>query len=814
MTKTRTITLALLLILLISACSNPVEQPADIPTLPAAPLATATAVPLPTPTATMPPPTDVMINDGEFALFIGDYQRAQSFFQDAVSQDTVSQNDNGEFTAQAQLGLGQVYFLQNQNSLALNQFRLAAQEDDEIIAARAQYMLGRTFTRLQRYDEALDAYQAYLELRPELIDSHIHELRGDLFTTLEDHIAARESYQQAFLTDPNGGTDALAVKVARAYQSSGDDETALALYRDIYNQSQNDYTKAQMALFIGRILLEQNQEEQAFEILLESVENYPIAFDAFTALEILDIYGVAVDDYQRGVVNLNVGNNLLAVEAFDRYLESGLEELADSALYYKALTTRGLGEDEDYRAAIALWKELIDSFPTSEYYARSWQSIEFTHWWYLGDHLAAAETSQDFVAQRPEAPEAPDFLFRAGRAYERAGMLQEAADTWGRVAGEYPESPQAFQTTYLAGIALVRLGDWEGAQSYFTRSLVVTTEPSDLAAAHLWIGKCQEARGDISAALDTWKIAQTANPFGHYSIRAEDLLLNQPPFTEPASFELDPDLSPYLPEAENWLRVTFDLSPEINLESPGMLAFDPRFQRGLEFWALGDYPSGKAEFDSMRLEYAQDPAQTFRLIPALVEIGLYRSALVASTQLLRLAGLERGDALTGPEYFSRVRFGAYYLDWVLLAAESRGISPLMILSVMRQESTFEGFIRSGAGARGLMQIMPATGEEIARNLGWPDDFSVEDLYRPYISIPFGASYLRQQRQVFERDDFAMLAAYNGGPGNTIAWRKMTPFDDPDLFLEIIRFEETRNYIRIINEIHYIYGWLYGEPDER
>ena len=809
MQKTRLLALALLLTLIITACSSPDQQPADIPTLPAAPQATATPVPMPTPTATLPPPPDVLVTDGEFALFGGDYQSARSFFQDAISS-----SDDSEVIAQAQLGLGQTYYLQNEISLALTHLRQASQADDSVIASRAHYMLGKTFTRLQRYDEAINAYQVYLDLRPGLIDSRVHELRGDLFTTLGDHPSARDSYQQAYLAEPSGGTDALAVKVARAYQSSGDEETALSLYRDIYTQTTNDYTKAQMALFIGRILLEQDQEDQAFDILQESVTLFPFAFDAYTALVILVDNDVPVNEYQRGLINYNVRNFTLAIEAFDRYLESGSEEFADAALYHKGLATRELGNVEDYRSAITLWEELIEIYPTSEYYVNAWQSIEFTLWAFLGDPQAAAEAAQDFVAQRPEAPEAADFLFRAGRSYERAEMLQEAADTWARVAGEYPESPEAFLTTYLAGIALVRLGNWEGAQSYFTRALVLTTEPSELAAAHLWIGKSQEALGDISAALDSWKIAQTANPFGHYSIRAEDLLLDRPPFSEPLVYDLDPDLSPYLPEAEAWLRATFDISPEINLESPGMLGYDPRFQRGLEYWALGDYPAGKAEFDSMRLEYAQDPAQTFRLIPALVEIGLYRSALVASTQLLRLAGLERGDALSGPEFFSRVRFGAYYLDWVLPAAESRGISPLMILSVMRQESTYEGFIRSGAGARGLMQVMPATGEEIARNLGWPDDFTVDDLDRPHISITFGASYLRQQRQVFDGDIFAMLAAYNGGPGNTIAWRNMTPIDDPDLFLEIVRFEETRNYIRIINEIHYIYGWLYGEPDER
>ncbi|MFU8827284.1 MAG: tetratricopeptide repeat protein [Brevefilum sp.] len=809
MTKTRKLLLAALLILSLIACSGPVDQPAVDQTRPTLALATLAPAVTPTPTATLPPPPEIMVSEGDFALFVGDYQTAISDFQNAIARSNDSQ-----ITAQAQFGLGQAFFNQGEISTALTHFRQASQGADPVTAARAQYMLGRTFTILERYEEALAAYQAYLDQRPGLIDARLHELRGDLFTTLSDHPSAIAAYQEAYLADPSGGNDALAANIARAYQSSGDEATALALYTDLYNIAINDYTKAQMALLIGRIYLAQGEDQQAYAILQESVQNYPFAFDAYTALVILVQDGVPVNEYQRGLINYNMGNYVLAIEAFERYLAEAPEFLGDAALYYQGLATRALGEQENYQAAIAMWEQLIDAHPTSSHYVDAWQSIEFTQWAYLGDHEASAETSLNFVAQRPEAPEAPNFLFRAGRSYERADLLREAAETWARVASEYPASTETFQSTYFAGIALVRLSLWDEAQAQFSRALVLTSEPSELAAAHLWIGKCQQAKGEISAALDSWKIAQTANPFGHYSIRAEDLLIGRDPFYQPLSYELDPDLTPYLPEAEAWLRQTFDLPPETNLESPGLLAYDPRFQRGLELWALGDYPSGRAEFDLIRQEFAQDPAQTFRLIPALVEIGLYRSALAASTQLLRLAGLERGDALSGPEFFSRVRFGAYYLDWVQPAAQAEGISPLLLLSVMRQESTYEGFIRSGAGARGLMQIMPATGAQLAENLAWPENYTVDDLDRPHVSITFGASYLRQQRQLFDGDIFAMLAAYNGGPGNTIIWKNLTPTDDPDLFLEIVRIEETRNYIRLINEIHYIYGWLYGEPEER
>ncbi|MBG0770718.1 MAG: lytic transglycosylase domain-containing protein, partial [Anaerolineaceae bacterium] len=338
-------------------------------------------------------------------------------------------------------------------------------------------------------------------------------------------------------------------------------------------------------------------------------------------------------------------------------------------------------------------------------------------------------------------------------------------------------------------------------------------EPSEIAAAYLWIGKCQEALGDVSAAVDTWKLAQTADPYGYYSIRAEDLLIGQDALTPPLTYNLDPDLIAYRMEAEDWVRTTFELPADTNLASPGLLGNDARFQRGLELWALGLYPEAKDEFEALRLAVADDPAETFRLIPALVEIGLYRSALVATNSLLKMAGLEGATALDAPEFFTRIRFGAYYLVWVLPVAEEKGLNPLLLLAIMRQESHFEGFAQSAAYAYGLMQVIPVTGEEIATDLGWPENYTTADLYRPYVSIVFGATYLARQLNYFDGDLYDMLAAYNGGPGNTLYWQELAG-EDMDLFLETIRVQETRDYIRYITENYYIYRMIYGTMADR
>lgn len=800
----------LMLAVSLSACSQSISTGEVSLSTPTMMIPTASPTAENTPTST-PLPTQSpveLVGAGEHALFVGDYDTAREIFQNTLNQAAVP-----AIRAQSQLGLGQAWYRLGEFGLALDQFELVAAAEDPITAGRASYMLGQTYTQLERYDEALGAYQSYLQSRPGLLDSLVHALRGDIFTTIGDYSQAVSAYEEAYLTEPSGGTEALAVMIARAYQSGGQVDTALALYQDIAATAYNDFTRAEMDLRIGNIYLDLGQPEEAYPYLQDAVNTVPYAYDAYTALVILVEAGIEVNEYQRGLVNYYVGNNSLAVEAFDRYLGSGAQTNADAALYHKALATRALGVADDpnyYETAITLWEQLILDYPNSVYYVDAWEDIEYTLWAYLGEPQRAAEHALRYLAQRPESPEAPDFLFLAGRSYERAGLLQEAAATWTQIADEYPNATESFRSTYFAGIAYVRLGDWTSAEAMFSRALVLTSEPAQLAAAYLWIGKCQEALGDISTALDSWKIAQTTDPFGHYSIRAEDLLIDQGVFTEPDSFDLDPDLEPFRMEAEAWLRQTFNLPADINLESPGLLANDPRYQRGLEFWSLGNYQAAKVEFEDMRSDFADDPAQTFRLIPSLFEIGLYRSAMVASTELLKMAGLEGAEALNAPEFFSRVRFGAYYLDWLVPIAADEEISPLLLLAIIRQESTYEGFISSGAGARGLMQIIPSTGAQLAEELEWPPNYTVEDLDRPYVSLVFGANYLRKQRNYFNGDLFSMLAAYNGGPGNTIAWKDLTPSDDPDLFLEIIRIEETRNYIRLINEIHHIYKWLYGE----
>jgi soluble lytic murein transglycosylase len=108
-----------------------------------------------------------------------------------------------------------------------------------------------------------------------------------------------------------------------------------------------------------------------------------------------------------------------------------------------------------------------------------------------------------------------------------------------------------------------------------------------------------------------------------------------------------------------------------------------------------------------------------------------------------------------------------------------------------------------------MQIIPSTGQELASQLNWPPGYLEVDLNRPMVSIPFGARYLSRQRDYFGNSLYTALAAYNGGPGNTIIWNELSQ-GDPDLLLEVIRADETRFYIRQIFEFFNIYRLIYEQ----
>jgi len=795
--------LALLLLLLsTAACTLPAPGPTALPTLAdtltPTPPPTLTPTPMPTPTPTLAPAQRVA--SGDYELFLGDWLAASQAYQTAFGETT-----DAEIQSAARLGAGRAALAVFDYPAALDAFR---QVVDAYPAsphvAEAYFFLGQAYDGLGRYAEAAEAYRSYRQLRPGVLDAYVSERAGDSLTAAGDHAGALTEYTLSLQAPRLPADFSLELKIAQAYLALGDYTTAQITWDDIYARTGNDYIKAQVDYSKGQAYAALGQFDLAYAAYLDAVMYYPRSYYAYASLVELVNSGYQVDELQRGLVDYYAKAYGVAVAAFDRYLAAGPADPA-TAYYYKGLSWFNQG---DYGGAIAQWDVIIQSYDTHSLWDDAWEMKAYIQWAMLGDYAAARQTLLDFAAISPGHERAAEFLFDAAGVAEREGQLAEAARLWQRIPGEYPSSTYVYRALFLAGICHYRLGDFAAAQSVFLQARALAIDPSEMAGASFWIAKTHAALGDAAAAQTAYEQTATLDPTGYYSERARDILGSRAPFTPPQVYDLGSDPAAERAEAEAWLRSTFALPEGSDMGIPGPLAGDPRFVRGEEFWRLGLYEQAAAEFENLRLEVANDPVHCYRLAVHLSELGLYRSAIFAARQVLTLAGMDDAATLNAPMLFNRIRFGTYYSELVIPTAAEYGFHPLFIWSVMRQESLFEGFIRSSAGARGLMQIMPDTGAEVAYRIGWPAAYTNDDLYRPLVSLRLGADYLAYQRDIFGGDVMVALAAYNGGPGNAYAWSGLAG-GDPDLLVEVIRFEETRNYLKGIYEIFTIYRRLYN-----
>jgi len=719
------------------------------------------------------------------------------------------EGDNPQVQSAALWGQGRTEYADGRYNVALASLQnIITEFPDSAFIPYVNFLMGKANYELDQFHEAAANFNDYLELRPGVLDAYVQEIRGDAFFDDGSFSKALEAYNAALAAPQVGESLYLEIKIAQTHVEVGDYDTAISTYDSIFSRSSNDYIKAQMDYLAGLAHQEVGQTELAYERYKHAVENYPLSYNSYLALVELVNADVPVSDLDRGLVDYFAGQYDVALAALDRHIDAGFDT-DGTARYYRALTHREL---QNYEIAINGFSNFISNYPDHPRWVTAWSEKAYTQWFYVGDYLNGAQTYLDFVEKTPTQPKAVDYIMIAARLLERNNRLEEAANVWQRVADEYPDSSQTSLALFLAGIAQYRRGDYHVALPIFQRSLLLSTQKEDQARAYLWVGKTQQQLGDDVAKQTSWQQAQASDPAGYYSERARELLVGSTPFEPPSTYSIDIDLEAEREDAAAWVRVSFGLPMDTNLDGLGPLAGDIRIVRGTEFWELGLYEEARLEFEDLRDFVSNNPENSFRLANYLLELGLYRTAIFSARQILTLAGLEEHAAsLSAPPYFNHVRYGTYYADLILPNAEEQGLHPLLLFSVMRQESLFEGFIRSNAGARGLMQIIPSTGASIARSIGWPVAFEYKDLYRPNVSVRLGARYLATNQKLLDGDMYAALAAYNAGPGNAAVWKDLVG-DDQDLLLETIRFQETRDYIRYIYEIFSIYRTLYNPID--
>jgi soluble lytic murein transglycosylase len=240
-------------------------------------------------------------------------------------------------------------------------------------------------------------------------------------------------------------------------------------------------------------------------------------------------------------------------------------------------------------------------------------------------------------------------------------------------------------------------------------------------------------------------------------------------------------------------------------DSRGTILLDIHYQRALELKLLGMDQEAAREWAFLAERYARD-----RMVLADLSALLNQSG--ATSQALRLArvyfrdGLERGGEAVPLALWS-VAYPTVHLP-TIRAQVSDGLDPYLVAAIIREESQYDPRAVSRVGAIGLMQVMPATAQTLLRRQGAPD-VTREELFDQETNIRVGARYLGQLLQQFSGNVVLAVAAYNAGPQAVTGWAAKQAGKEPDEFVELIPYQETRQYVKRVLRSYREYRRLGG-----
>ena len=368
---------------------------------------------------------------------------------------------------------------------------------------------------------------------------------------------------------------------------------------------------------------------------------------------------------------------------------------------------------------------------------------------------AAAEALRGGLAARLSAEE---LKYGWGRvAYEAARRLMPEARGWYALAD--PAKLSDDQLAWMARTGL-RAGDWGMVRDAVDRMSVAARQDP---AWSYWYGRALGAQGNAEGAR-AYFLRISGLPHFYGLLAAEELgaMAGVPePFHEPQDAEV-----------------------EAARRNPGLA-------RALELYRL-----------ELRPEATREWAFTIR--------PMEDAQLLAAAELARRAGIfdraiNTADR-TAHRHNYKVRFLAPFKEVFNEQARSTGLEEAWVLGLVRQESRFIVDAKSSVGARGLMQLMPATAKWVAKRSGLRD-FNLARVSEVPVNVALGTGYLKM---VLEELGHPVLAsaAYNAGPGRARRWRDSRPLEGA-VYAETIPFNETRDYVKKVMANTMYYSQLIG-----
>ena len=539
-----------------------------------------------------------------------------------------------------------------------------------------------------------------------------------------------------------------------------------------------EWRRGEASAEAGRLALARGDSAAARPLLADGVEWGRGTARARAAESLLSFRDTDLALTVRMAAALDAANaREAALQAYDRAARSALEagvSLPDSARLSRArlmsaVTARQAEAAEDLRALRASTRDPGVSASSLDLWARLRErqgrggDAEAIRRWLLEEH--------------PGSPQAAEVLWSRGQRAEAAGDMDGALRHYRTLSESAPEQARTAQAHMRTGQILLGRGDRAGAAEVWESYLRDHPGGRRWREASFWAARMRKELGQEADARRILARLESEDPISYYAVMGAELMGESYALAVPPG---DPVAAPRWLE-EGMARVAL-------LQEAGLAA------------------GAQAEVARLTRLGGVSPETLLAVAEALVGTGWMVEGINLGWEL-RDAGLPWSRKLLG------VVFPFPYRELVVREAAEWGMDPILMASIIRQESAFEHDIRSPAGAVGLMQVMPPTGAELARRLGL-GPFREAHLEVAEVNLHLGASFYRDMSRRYGNDLTLVLSAYNAGPARADRWRRYPESEDAARFTERIPIDETGGYVKNVRRNMAVYRALYGEgrPD--
>jgi soluble lytic murein transglycosylase len=384
-----------------------------------------------------------------------------------------------------------------------------------------------------------------------------------------------------------------------------------------------------------------------------------------------------------------------------------------------------------------------------------------------------ALTGLDAVTGTGTEAEKAEALYLKARVLEDVNREAEAITAYRAVAAQFPTREAAAASLWRLGWLAYGKRDSQGAQKSWTRLAGLGSAGAYRMPALYWSGRAREQAGGGGAAELYNQILAEA-PRSYYGMLAAGRLGRAREGGVSGQIVLPPEPRAALDDDSSLARVV--LLRRINLVE-----------------------EAAAELEDAVQGAVSDPVRLYGMAGVYIEAERYHMALRIMRRHFQSLAATGDPAL--PRAFWEMFYPYAWRDEMRDAAQRRGIDPYLVAAVVREESSYYPRATSRAGARGLMQLMPATARLLAPS---------GDLEDPGFNIELGTRFLAGLMREFN-DPRLALAAYNAGPRNVRQWLSTRRSDDLEAFVEQIPFDETRLYVKKVVLSWDEYRRIYGSP---